>query len=45
MHVLPTKMSEEEERTTLENFVGYFILELLLNETEYEKGIVHTING
>ena len=39
-----TKMNEEEERATLENFVDSSILELLLNETEDEKDIVHTIN-
>ena len=49
VHVLPfirivTKMNEEEERGTLENFVYSSILELLLNETEDEKDIVHTIN-
>ena len=37
------KMNEEEERATLENFVDYSILELLLNETENGKDIVHTI--
>ena len=38
------KMNEEEERATLENFVYSFILELLLNEMEDEKDIVHMIN-
>ena len=38
------KMNEEEERATLENFVDSSILELLLNETEEEKDIVHMIN-
>ena len=50
VHILPfirvvTKMNEEEERATLENFVDSSILELLLNETEKEKDIVHTINS
>ena len=49
MHALPfvrvaTKMNEEEERATLENLVDSSILELLLNETEDEKDIIHTIN-
>ena len=38
------KMNKEEERASLENFVYSSILELLLNETEDEKDIVHTIN-
>ena len=42
MQVLPflrlaTKMNEEDERATLENFVDSSILEFLLNETEDEK--------
>ena len=41
---IATKMDEEEERATLENFVDSSILELLLNETEDEKDIVYTIN-
>ena len=49
VHVLPfvhiaKKMNKEEERATLENFVDSSILELLLNETEDKKDIVHTIN-
>ena len=49
MHVLPfvrvsKKMNEEEERATLENFVDSSILECLLNKTEDEKHIIHTIN-
>ena len=32
------KMNEEEERATLENFMDTSILDLLLNETEYERG-------
>ena len=38
------KMNEEEERTTFDNFVDSSLLELLLNETEDEKDIVHTID-
>ena len=37
------KMNKEEERATLQNFVDSSILELLLNETEDDKDIVHTI--
>ena len=37
-------MNEEEERYTLESLVDSSILELLLNETEDEKDIVHKIN-
>ena len=40
-----TKMNEEEERATLENFVDSSILELLLNETKDEKDIVHKIGN
>ena len=38
------KMNEEEERVTLENFMDSAILERLLNETEEDKDIIHTIN-
>ena len=38
------KMNEEEERATLDNFVDSSLLELLLNESEDEKDIVHTID-
>ena len=38
------RMNEEEERATLENFVDSSILELLLNEKEDEKDIVHKMN-
>ena len=37
-------MNEEEERVTLENFMDSSILERLLNETEEDKDIIHTIN-
>ena len=48
MHVLPfvhsKELNKEEERATLEDFMEYSILELLLNETEDGKDIVHMIN-
>ena len=37
-------MNEEEECATLENFMEFSILELLLNETEDKNDIVHMIN-
>ena len=49
MQVLPfvcvaTEMNKVEERVTLDNFVDSSILELLLNETEDDKDIVHMID-
>ena len=44
MHEHSKKMNEEEERARLEKFLDSSILELVLNETEDEKDIIHTIN-
>ena len=37
-------MNKEEKRATFEDFVDSSILELMLNEREEEKDIVHLIN-